>query len=172
MGQWTKKFTDSQSNAIPGCWKFWSAENLREKQRLAFWVDFLPPLHQYRIWKNSSFNPNTVKSTEFWFSVRKKWCLEKRIADEIEKYKPAELNTLLERFYAAINAFVACGGWVPQEHGELELLTPNPNSQNTEEPALLATEQRAPPARKTLPPPQSHWTVQNLLSKWWLRLCK
>ena len=48
--------------------------------------------------KNSSKNPNTVKSTEFLLSVWKKWCLEKGIADEIEKYEPAGLNTLLERF--------------------------------------------------------------------------
>ena len=33
----------------------------------------------------------------------KKWCLEKRIyAEEIENYEPAELNTLLERFYAEV----------------------------------------------------------------------
>ena len=50
--------------------------------------------------KNSSNNENTVKSTAFWLSVWKKWCLEKRIAEEIENYLPAELNTLLERFYA------------------------------------------------------------------------
>ena len=36
--------------------------------------------------KNSSKNENTVKSTEFWLSVWKKWCLEKRIAEEIENY--------------------------------------------------------------------------------------
>jgi len=34
--------------------------------------------------------------------VWKKWCLEKRIAEEIENYEPAELNTLLERFYAEL----------------------------------------------------------------------
>ena len=32
----------------------------------------------------------------------KKWCLEKRVAEEIENYKPAELNTLVERFYAEL----------------------------------------------------------------------
>ena len=52
--------------------------------------------------KNSSENENTVKSTAFWLSVWKKWCLEKRIAEEIENYEPAELNTLLERFYAEL----------------------------------------------------------------------
>ena len=41
-----------------------------------------------------------MKSTAFWLSVWKKWCLEERIAEEIENYEPAELNTLLERFYA------------------------------------------------------------------------
>ena len=35
-----------------------------------------------------------------------------------------------------------------QEDEELELLTPNPNSQNTQEPAVLATQPCAPPARK------------------------
>ena len=29
-------------------------------------------------------------------------CLEKIIAEEIENYEPAELNTLLERFYAEL----------------------------------------------------------------------
>ena len=48
--------------------------------------------------KNSSKNENAVKSTEFCLSVWKKWCLEKRIVEEIENYKPAELNTLLEGF--------------------------------------------------------------------------
>ena len=52
--------------------------------------------------KNSSKNENTVKSTAFWLSVWKKCCLEKRIAEEIENYEPAELNTLLERFYAKL----------------------------------------------------------------------
>ena len=30
--------------------------------------------------ENSSYNENTVKSTAFWLSVLKKWCLEKGIA--------------------------------------------------------------------------------------------
>ena len=52
--------------------------------------------------KNSSINENTVKSTAFWLTVWKKWCLEKGIAKEIENYEPTQLNTLLERFYAEI----------------------------------------------------------------------
>ena len=36
------------------------------------------------------------KSTVFWLSVWKKWCLEKGIAKEIENYEPTQLNTLLE----------------------------------------------------------------------------
>ena len=52
--------------------------------------------------KNSSKNENTVRSTGFWLSVWKKWCLEKEIADEIEKYEPTQLNALLERFYAEL----------------------------------------------------------------------
>ena len=36
--------------------------------------------------KNSSNNENTVKSTAFWLSVWKKWCLKKGIAKEIENY--------------------------------------------------------------------------------------
>ena len=52
--------------------------------------------------KNSSKNKNTVKSTAFWLSVWNKWCLEKRISEKIENYEPAELNTLLERFYAEL----------------------------------------------------------------------
>ena len=45
---------------------------------------------------------NTVKSTAFWLSVWKKWCLEKGIAKEIENYEPTRLNTLLERSNAEI----------------------------------------------------------------------
>ena len=52
--------------------------------------------------KNSSKSENTVKSTAFWLSVWKKWCLEKRIVEEIENYEPAELNTLLEQFHAEL----------------------------------------------------------------------
>ena len=35
-------------------------------------------------------------------TVWKKWCLEKEIANEIENYEPAELNSLLEQFYAEV----------------------------------------------------------------------
>ena len=52
--------------------------------------------------KNSSDNENAVKSTAFWLSVWKKWCLEKGIAKEIENYEPTQLNTLLERSNAEI----------------------------------------------------------------------
>ena len=52
--------------------------------------------------KNSSNNENTVKSTAFWLSVWKKWCLEKGIAEEIENYEPTQLNTLFERSNAEI----------------------------------------------------------------------
>ena len=40
--------------------------------------------------------------TAFWLSVRKKWCLEKGIAKEIENCGPTQLNTLLERSNAEI----------------------------------------------------------------------
>ena len=39
---------------------------------------------------------NTVKSTTFGCRFKKKWCLEKGIAKEIENYEPTQLNTLLE----------------------------------------------------------------------------
>ena len=52
--------------------------------------------------KNSSDNENAVKSTAFWLSVWKKWCLEKGIAEEVENYEPTQLNTLLERSNAEI----------------------------------------------------------------------
>ena len=48
--------------------------------------------------KNCSKNENTTKSTGFWLSFWKKWCVEKKITDETENYDPAELNTLLEHF--------------------------------------------------------------------------
>ena len=38
------------------------------------------------------------------------------------------------------------------EHVELELLTPNTNSQNTQEPTLLVTQPRAPPTPKNPAP--------------------
>ena len=53
--------------------------------------------------KNCSKNENTAKSTGFWLSVWKNWCVDKEITDEIENYEPAELNTLLEHFYAEVN---------------------------------------------------------------------
>ena len=50
--------------------------------------------------KNCSKNENTAKSTGFWRSVSKNWCEDKEITDEIENYEPAELNNLIEHFYA------------------------------------------------------------------------
>lgn len=52
--------------------------------------------------KNSSKNENTQKSTSFWFSVWQKWCSEKGINDKIQEYEPANLNNLLEIFYAEV----------------------------------------------------------------------
>ena len=82
---------------------FGYAENLRAKQWPGFWVGLLSPPQQQNIAaENSSNNENTVKSTAFWLSVWKKWCLEKGIAEEIENYEPTRLNTLLERSNAEI----------------------------------------------------------------------
>ena len=53
--------------------------------------------------KNRSKNENTAKSTGFWLSFWKNWCAGKVITDEIENYEAAELNTLLEHFYAEVN---------------------------------------------------------------------
>ena len=54
--------------------------------------------------KNCSKNENTAKSTGFWLSVSKNWCVDNEITDKIENYESAELNsqlnTLLEHFYA------------------------------------------------------------------------
>ena len=47
--------------------------------------------------KNSSNDENTVKSTAFWFSAWKKWCLEKGIAKEIQNYEPTRLSTRFVR---------------------------------------------------------------------------
>ena len=57
----------------------------------------------YRSWKNCSKNENTAKSTGFWLSFWKNWCVGKEITDDIENYEPAELNTFLEHFYAEVN---------------------------------------------------------------------
>ena len=50
--------------------------------------------------KNCSKNENTAKSTGFWLFVSKNWCSDKEITDEIENYELAELDSLLELFYA------------------------------------------------------------------------
>ena len=43
---------------------------------------------------DNSFNiENTVKSTLFWLSVWKKWCLERGIAKEIKNYERIHLST-------------------------------------------------------------------------------
>ena len=52
--------------------------------------------------KNCSKNVKTAKSTGLWLSIWRNWCVDKEITDEIENYEPAELNTLLEHFYAEI----------------------------------------------------------------------
>ena len=43
---------------------------------------------------------NTSKGMSFGLSVRKTWCEEINIALDIEEHEPAELNRLLEKFYA------------------------------------------------------------------------
>ena len=48
--------------------------------------------------KNCSKN----ESTGFVALVWKNWCLDKEITDEIENYERAELNILLENFYAEV----------------------------------------------------------------------
>ena len=52
--------------------------------------------------RNGAKNVNTSKSTSFWLSVWKTWCEGKSIALEIEEHEPAELNRLLEKFYAEV----------------------------------------------------------------------
>ena len=52
--------------------------------------------------KNNLNKENAVKSTDFWLSVWKKWCLERGIAEEIENYELTQLNTLHERSNAEI----------------------------------------------------------------------
>ena len=50
--------------------------------------------------KNCSKNENTAKSTGFWLSVSKTWCVDKEITDDKKNYETAGFNTLLEHFYA------------------------------------------------------------------------
>ena len=52
--------------------------------------------------RNGAKNINTSKSTSLWLSVWKTWCEGKSTALEIEKHEPAELNRLLEKFYAEV----------------------------------------------------------------------
>ena len=52
--------------------------------------------------RNGSKYINTSKSTSFWLSVWKTRCEGKSIALEIEEHEPAELNRLLEKFYAKV----------------------------------------------------------------------
>ena len=42
--------------------------------------------------KNCSKNKNTAKSTGFWLSVWKKWCLEKKITDKIIRHVTTQLE--------------------------------------------------------------------------------
>ena len=72
-------------------------------QWLAFAAHLLLRPNNCRGAENRSKNENTAKSTGFWLSFWKNWCVGKEIADEIENYEPAELNTLLEHFYAEVN---------------------------------------------------------------------
>ena len=81
-------------------------------------------------------------------------------------------NARLTCFKADYKSFCHIWKLGAQQHGGLELLTPNPNSKNTQEPTLLVTQPRASPSTKTLlqPMPQylSHWTgrtVENLVGK-------
>ena len=48
--------------------------------------------------RNAAKNINTSKNTSFW----KTWCEGKSIALEIEEHELAELNRLLEKFYAEV----------------------------------------------------------------------
>ena len=50
--------------------------------------------------KNCSKNENTAKSTGFWLSLWKNWCVDMEITNEIGNYEPAELDTVPEHFYA------------------------------------------------------------------------
>ena len=52
--------------------------------------------------KNNSKNENTNKSTVFWLSVWRKWCVEKKNQSEIQNILPVELNILLEGMYAKV----------------------------------------------------------------------
>ena len=52
--------------------------------------------------RNGAKNVNTSRSTSFWLSVWKTWCEGMNIALDIEEHEPAELNRLLEKFYAEV----------------------------------------------------------------------
>lgn len=53
--------------------------------------------------KNQESFTLPIKSTSFWLIVWKTQCEEKSIALKIEEYEPAELNRVLEKFYAETN---------------------------------------------------------------------
>ena len=52
--------------------------------------------------RNGAKNVSTSRSTSFWLSVWKTWCEGMNIALDIEEHEPAELNRLLEKFYAEV----------------------------------------------------------------------
>ena len=86
----------------------------------------------------------------------------------MDVWAPGNTSTLCSRLFKVINAFVAYRGWVPRNMGRgLELLNPNPSSQNTQEPALLATQPRAPPARKRPCPNPGPSTRHTELEEQW-----
>ena len=67
--------------------KYKYTENLQAKQWLAFSVGFLWEQQQQYTGVERQYcskNENTLKSTAFWLSVWKKWCLQKGIAEEID----------------------------------------------------------------------------------------
>ena len=63
--------------------------------------------------RNGANDVNTSKST-FWCGVWKTWCEGQSIVLKMEKHKPAELNKLLEKFYAEVKNIC----WISRTAGD------------------------------------------------------
>ena len=98
IGQWSKKLTDSKSNASLGYRNIWIRWNFASETMAGVLSGFsFATITTIQQLKNSSNNENTVKSTACLVVVFREGNCQGN-----ENYEPIQLNTLLERFYAEI----------------------------------------------------------------------
>ena len=52
--------------------------------------------------QKASSSKNTQRSTNTWYNVLSSWMRVRNMKEDLLSYKPEELNSLLERFYAEV----------------------------------------------------------------------